>query len=49
MRDGRIVERAPTDMLFDEPQHPYTKLLLSCVPRQGWKPQRTREARELAV
>jgi oligopeptide transport system ATP-binding protein len=49
MRDGQIVERAPTDTLFDEPQHPYTKLLLSCVPRQGWKPQRTREARELAV
>jgi oligopeptide transport system ATP-binding protein len=49
MRDGRIVERAPTDTLFDNPQHPYTKLLLSCVPRQGWKPQRTREARELAV
>ncbi|MGA2453905.1 MAG: ATP-binding cassette domain-containing protein [Solirubrobacteraceae bacterium] len=45
MRDGRIVERGATDSLFEDPQHPYTQLLLSCVPRQGWKPRRTREAR----
>jgi ABC-type glutathione transport system ATPase component len=45
MRDGEIVERGATDALFEDPRHPYTRLLLSCVPRQGWKPRRTREAR----
>jgi len=49
MRDGQIVERGPADTMFANPQHPYTKLLLSCVPRQGWKPQRTKEAREIAM
>ena len=49
MRDGHIVERGAADTMFDKPQHPYTKLLLSCVPRQGWKPQRTKEARETAM
>jgi oligopeptide transport system ATP-binding protein len=49
MRDGHIVERGATDALFEDPQHPYTRLLMSCVPRQGWKPRRTREARELAA
>ena len=29
---GRIVELAPTEMLFENPQHPYTKLLLGAVP-----------------
>jgi len=29
---GRIVEVAPTEMLFEEPMHPYTKALLSSVP-----------------
>ncbi len=29
MRKGRIVEYAPTAQIFDAPQHPYTKLLLS--------------------
>jgi oligopeptide/dipeptide ABC transporter ATP-binding protein len=32
MYGGRIVEIAPTDRIFDDPQHPYTKLLLSSVP-----------------
>lgn len=30
---GRIVESASTDMLFDEPNHPYTSALLREVPR----------------
>jgi peptide/nickel transport system ATP-binding protein len=30
---GEIVELAPTDQLFERPQHPYTKALLSAIPR----------------
>ncbi|NEU58809.1 ABC transporter ATP-binding protein [Halorussus sp. MSC15.2] len=30
---GRIVETAPVEELFENPQHPYTKSLLSSVPR----------------
>ena len=29
---GRIVEQAPTEQIFEDPQHPYTKALLSAVP-----------------
>ena len=35
MRDGTIVERGPTLQLLDAPQHPYTQLLRSSVPRPG--------------
>jgi len=42
MRRGRIVERGPTDRVLDEPEHEYTKALLSAVPRRGWRPVRTR-------
>ncbi len=32
MRQGRIVEVAPTEDIFQSPRHPYTKILLSAVP-----------------
>ncbi|MGB3387082.1 MAG: ABC transporter ATP-binding protein [Pseudaminobacter sp.] len=40
---GRIVEEAPTELLFEEPLHPYTRLLLETIPKLD-EPQRTREA-----
>jgi peptide/nickel transport system ATP-binding protein len=33
MYSGRVVERAPVQALFDEPQHPYTVGLLGSIPR----------------
>jgi len=30
---GRIVETGPTEALYSDPQHPYTRLLLESVPR----------------
>jgi oligopeptide/dipeptide ABC transporter ATP-binding protein len=30
---GRIVEEGPTEEVFNNPQHPYTKLLLGSVPK----------------
>jgi peptide/nickel transport system ATP-binding protein/oligopeptide transport system ATP-binding protein len=32
---GKLAEVAPTDRLFESPKHPYTKALLSSVPRAG--------------
>jgi glutathione transport system ATP-binding protein len=32
---GRQVERGPVEQIFDAPQHPYTRALLSAVPRLG--------------
>jgi len=29
---GEVVERAPTEVLFENPQHPYTKALLESIP-----------------
>ncbi|AGI70246.1 glutathione import ATP-binding protein GsiA (plasmid) [Octadecabacter antarcticus 307] len=33
MLNGEIVETGPTDCVLNDPQHPYTKRLLSAVPR----------------
>ena len=33
MYAGEIVERAPVDELFENPQHPYTVGLLGSIPR----------------
>ncbi|MEG0898141.1 MAG: ATP-binding cassette domain-containing protein [Oscillospiraceae bacterium] len=29
---GKVIEKAPSEMLFDNPVHPYTKALLSAIP-----------------
>jgi oligopeptide/dipeptide ABC transporter ATP-binding protein len=35
MYDGRVVEEAPTAALFDNPLHPYTRLLMEAGFRDG--------------
>ena len=32
LRKGRVVERGPTAAVFDDPRHPYTRMLLASVP-----------------
>lgn len=39
---GNIVERASTKTLFDEPLHPYTKALLSAIPKTHPKMEKQR-------
>lgn len=38
---GRIVEEAPTEVLFADPKHPYTRLLLQTIPNVA-QPNRDR-------
>ena len=40
MYAGRVVERAPVQLLFEEPQHPYTVGLLGSIPRLDGEQQR---------
>ncbi|MEA9392091.1 ABC transporter ATP-binding protein [Acerihabitans sp. TG2] len=35
MYAGQVVETAPVMELFHQPQHPYTRGLLGCIPRSG--------------
>ncbi|RWD74523.1 ABC transporter ATP-binding protein [Mesorhizobium sp.] len=32
---GMLVEEGPTDVVFNDPRHPYTVALLRCLPRDG--------------
>ncbi|MEO0796989.1 MAG: ABC transporter ATP-binding protein [Verrucomicrobiota bacterium] len=37
---GEIVERGPAEEILANPQHPYTKALIACIPRLGAKQKR---------
>jgi ABC-type dipeptide/oligopeptide/nickel transport system ATPase component len=39
---GEIVETGKTESVLENPQHPYTKALIACVPRLGTKQHRLR-------
>ena len=40
MFGGEIVERGSTQKVLNDPQHPYTKALIACIPRLGSKCKR---------
>src|SRR5690606_31575997 len=40
MYGGAVVEAGPVAKVLGQPQHPYTRGLLDCVPRLGGAPQR---------
>lgn len=46
---GEIVESGTTEEVLGNPQHPYTKALLDCVPRLGVKNQRLRSIDYAAI
>jgi peptide/nickel transport system ATP-binding protein len=35
LRSGAVMESGPVDRVLDAPEHPYTRLLLSSIPRRG--------------
>jgi peptide/nickel transport system ATP-binding protein len=37
MYAGQLAEKAPTDVIINSPRHPYTKLLISSLPKVGVK------------
>jgi oligopeptide/dipeptide ABC transporter ATP-binding protein len=52
MYRGRVVEEAPTERIFAEPQHPYTRALLDAVPATNPRDKRERQflsAEEIAA
>ena len=40
---GKVVEKAPSDELFKNPMHPYTRSLLSAIPKPDPKSERKRK------
>lgn len=42
MYRGRVVEEAPTERIFSDPQHPYTRALLDAVPATNPRDKRAR-------
>jgi oligopeptide/dipeptide ABC transporter ATP-binding protein len=42
MYRGRVVEEAPTERIFSDPQHPYTRALLDAVPATNPRDKRER-------
>jgi oligopeptide/dipeptide ABC transporter ATP-binding protein len=43
MYRGRVVEEAPTERIFADPQHPYTRALLDAVPATNPRDKRQRD------
>ncbi len=41
MYAGRVIEQAPVETIFARQEHPYTKLLLSTIPRLDGQPKTT--------
>ncbi|MCR4265242.1 ABC transporter ATP-binding protein [Nitratireductor sp. ZSWI3] len=41
MYAGRVIEEAPVEAIFARQEHPYTRLLLSTIPRLDGKPKAT--------
>jgi peptide/nickel transport system ATP-binding protein len=44
MYAGQLAEKGSTDVIIDSPRHPYTKLLISSLPKVGVKHSQTRLA-----
>ncbi|MBU2369456.1 MAG: ABC transporter ATP-binding protein, partial [Alphaproteobacteria bacterium] len=42
MYRGRVVEQAPTERIFSDPQHPYTRALLDAIPAANPRDKRER-------
>ena len=40
---GKVVEKASSDELFAHPMHPYTKALLSAIPKPNPKSEKKRQ------